>query len=84
MAKSIQDFKEELSKIKPITPWEEILEDEIYHIPPIISLTRRDIYVVRKNEDTLDYISSTNKKMTERTLHRTSAFAKFMVQKKTM
>lgn len=82
MGKTVQDYKVELSKIKPMTPWEEIQEDHIYHIPPIISLTRRDIYVVKKNEDTLDYISSTDKKMTERTLHKTSVFAKFIVPKK--
>jgi hypothetical protein len=84
MAKrAIQELKEELQKIKEITPWSEIEVNHIYHIPPIISLDRREVMIVDKTDSEAKYIrvdSGENSK--EGKMHRTSVFARFLIKKK--
>ena len=83
MAKrSVQELKEELQKIKSITPWEKIEENRIYHISPIISLERRDVLIVKKGENEAVYKRVDGDDDKEGKLHRTSVFARFLVMRK--
>lgn len=83
MAKrSVQELKEELQKIKSITPWEQIEENRIYHISPIISLERRDIMILKKGDDEATYKRVDGDDDKEGKLHRTSVFARFLVMRK--
>ena len=81
--KKLEDVKAYIILLKPITNWEKINVGETYHIPNIASLERRDIKVVTKGPDELMYkkIGSVDEEL--KPLHRTSIFAKFMIQKKT-
>ena len=82
MAKrSVQELKEELQKIKSITPWEQIEVNKIYHIPPIISLERRDIVFLSKTENEGIYKRVDGGDETEGKMHRTSVFARFLIRK---
>lgn len=65
-----------------ITPWDKIREGDIVHIPPIISLERRDICVLEKKDDELSYKRIDKVNSEEGTLHRTSIFAKIMIKRK--
>ena len=83
MAKrSIQELKEELQKIKSITPWEDIEVNHIYHIAPIISLERRDVLILSKTADEATYKRVDGNDDKEGKMHRTSVFARFMIKRK--
>ena len=83
MAKrSIQELKEELQKIKSITPWEDIQVNHIYHIAPIITLERRDVLILSKTADEATYKRVDSNDDKEGKMHRTSVFARFMIKRK--
>lgn len=82
MKRSVQELKEELQKIKSITPWENVEVNRIYHISPIISLERRDILILSKNENEATYKRVDGDDDKEGKLHRTSVFARFMILRK--
>ena len=83
MAKrSIQELKEELQKIKSITPWEDIEVNHIYHIAPIITLERRDVLILSKTADEATYKRVDSNDDKEGKMHRTSVFARFMIKRK--
>lgn len=83
MAKrSVQELKEELQKIKSITPWEDVEVNRIYHISPIISLERRDIIITSKGENEATYKRVDNDDEKEGKMHRTSVFARFLIKRK--
>lgn len=80
--RTVQELKEEIAPLRAITPWENIKANEVYHIPPIITLERREIIILSKEKDKAVYhrIGDTDKK--NREMHRTSVFAKFIVKRK--
>ena len=82
MAKSIQDIKDKIALLRSVTPWEEIEDGAIYHIPPIYTLQRRDIRILSIKGDSASYrrIGDTNQE--PRTMFKTSVFAKFLVKRK--
>jgi len=82
MKRSVQELKEELQKIKSITPWENVEVNRIYHISPIISLERRDILILTKNENEATYRRVDDNENKEGKLHKTSVFARFMILRK--
>ena len=83
MAKrSVQELKEELQKIKSITPWEKVEVNRIYHVSPIISLERRDLLITSKNENEATYKRVDDNENKEGKLHKTSVFARFLIKKK--
>jgi hypothetical protein len=83
MAKrSVQELKGELQKLKSVIPWSEVKPNEVYHVPPIISLERRDLYIISKTKDTATYRRVGDTEQKERTMHETSVFARFLVKKK--
>lgn len=81
MAKrSIKDLKSEFSKLRCVTPWEQIEVDKIYHIPPLVSLERRDIMIISKSGNEATYRKLGEKD--ERKMHSSSVFARFIVRRK--
>ena len=80
--RSIQELKEELQKIKSITPWEEVEVNRIYHISPIISLERRDVMILSKTGDEATYKRVDCNDEKEGKMHRTSVFARFLIKRK--
>ena len=82
MKRSVQELKEELQKIKSITPWEDIQVNRIYHISPIISLERRDIIITGKTADEATYRRVDNNDDKEGKMHRTSVFARVLIMRK--
>ena len=83
MKRSVQKLKEELQKIKSIVPWSEVEENRIYHIPPIISLERRDVVILTKDDNEATYKRVDVDDNKEGKMHRTSVFARFMIKRKT-
>ena len=82
MKRSVQELKEELQKVQSITPWENVEVAKIYHIPPIISLERRDVLILTKTADEATYKRVDNGDEKEGKMHRTSVFARFLIKKK--
>lgn len=83
MAKrSIQELKNEFQRLKSNIPWDEIKENEIYHIPPIVSLERRDLFIISKTDESATYKRVDISAQDERVMHKTSVFAKFLVKEK--
>ena len=80
--KTVQDLKDQIATLKSVTPWEEIEENKVYHIPPIITLERREIMVLSKNDKTATYRRIGDIEQKERTMYKTSVFAKFIVKRK--
>lgn len=80
--KVLTALKEQMRGEAPITPWDEVEDGKVYHIPPIKSLSRRDILILSKNGDSVTYkrIDDTEKK--EGNMARTSVYAKIMVKRR--
>lgn len=72
--------------IKPLMSWDDIKEKEVYHVPPLPSETRKDIYIISKNDFSCTYrvlsssISTSNG--TILTMYKTSLMHKFLVKHK--
>lgn len=79
---AIQENKDALNKIKHHIAWDTIEVGKVYHIPPILTIKRMDIQITSKEEDTLKFklLNGTDKE--EKTMHRTSIFARFLVKKR--
>lgn len=82
MKRSVQELKEELQKIKSITPWEEVEVNRIYHIPPIISLERREVMILTKTDTEATYKRVDKEEEKEGKMHKTSVFARFLIRRK--
>lgn len=78
----LEAFKLNMKQYGAITPWESIQENAVYHIPPILTLCRRDILILEKTSDNIKYkrIDDTEKK--ENNMARTSVYAKVLVKRK--
>lgn len=83
MAKrSIQELKSELQKLPSVTPWDEIKANEVYHVPPLISLERRDLLILTKDGKKVTYKRIGDTEQKERTMYDSSVFARFLVKRK--
>ena len=86
MQRSVQELKTQLQKVKSITPWNDVKVNEIYHIPPIISLKRRNIRIVSRDENEATYERVDEGKGADEAgilkMHRTSVFARFLIKQK--
>lgn len=76
--------RELLENITPLTNWDDIEEKQVYHVPPLPSETRKDIYIVSKNDFSCTYkvLSSCNYQNTILTMYKTSMMYKFMKKHK--
>ena len=79
---TVQDLKDKLAKYKNIMRWEEISPNVVYHIPPIVNVERKDILVLSKNDENIEYRKIGDASQTKRTMHKTSICAKFIVKRK--
>jgi hypothetical protein len=79
---TISNLKNFAANIRRVTPWDDIEINSVYHIPPLITLERRDVIIVNKNENTATYRRVGDKDKTDHTMFRTSVFAKFLVKQK--
>jgi hypothetical protein len=83
MAKrSIQELKTELQKLPSVTPWDEIQANEVYHVPPLISLERRDLLILNKDGKKVTYKRIGDTEQKERTMYDSSVFARFLVKRR--
>ena len=82
MKRSISELKELLVNIPSITPWDCIELNKVYHIPPVGLLEKRDVIFLEKNNEEAKYkqINSTDNNVSK--MHKTSAFAKFLIEEK--
>lgn len=80
--KTVKDMKTELQKIPSIIPWEKVEVNKIYHIPPIISLKRREIIITDKDDNSAKYRRVDGTETQEGVLHKTSVLARFLVVRK--
>jgi hypothetical protein len=79
----IQENKDALNKIKHHLKWEELEVGGKYHIPRIMTINRMDIVVTSKGEDSLKFkLLNSTTDTTEKTMHKTSIFARFLVKKR--
>lgn len=77
-----------LANVKPMTPWDEIKVNQIYHIPPMFNLERQDILIKSITKASLNYVVlEKNKPVThnaQRVLYPTMQLAKFLVPHKNL
>ena len=78
----IREMKEKLYECRYVTPWKDIVEGEEYHIPPILSLLRRDLHITKKDETHLEYYKIGDKEKNIRSIQYDSVFSRLLVKKK--
>ena len=79
---TVSELKEKIDKIKSVTPWESIEVNSVYHVPPLVTLERREIFILTQEGDSATYRRIGDKEQKERTMMKTSVFAKFLVKRK--
>ena len=79
---TVSELKENIDKLKSVTPWESIEVNTVYHVPPLVTLERREIFILKKEGDSATYRRIGDKEQKERTMMKTSVFAKFLVKRK--
>lgn len=79
---TVSELKEKIDKLKSVTPWESIEVNTVYHVPPLVTLERREIFILTKEGDSVTYRRIGDKEQKERTMMKTSVFAKFLVKRK--
>ena len=82
MKRSISEIAQELKGVNSIIPWENVQVGKIYHIPPIGLLERRDVVLLSKDDVSGEYKRVDVPETTIGYMHKTSAFAKFLIEKK--
>jgi hypothetical protein len=65
--------------VKPITPWEEVKVGTVYHIPPVLGLSRREVEITSKTTDEVTFkrVDGVEENTTGK-FNKTSVFAKCM------
>lgn len=81
--KSIINYKNDLLKMPSHLQWDEIAIGEIYHLPPIISLPRKDICITKKDtaENMVYYYVIGDAAKSEFKFASTSILARFIIKK---
>ena len=79
---TVSELKEKIDKIKSVTPWESIEVNSVYHVPPLVTLERREVFILTKEGDSATYRRIGDKEQKKRTMMKTSVFAKFLVKRK--
>ena len=76
-----------MADVKPITPWESIKVNQIYHLPPMFNLPRRDILIKSINKTCLNYVILEHGKTAgnaQHVLYPSMQLAKFIVPHKNL
>ena len=79
---TVSELKNQIGNIRSMTPWEKVEVNAVYHIPPLVTLERREIFILTKEGDSATYRRIGDKEQKERTMMKTSVFAKFLVKRK--
>lgn len=74
-----EELRTKWQAVKSITPWEDVKVGNVYHIPPVLGLGRREIKVTGKTDDEVIFIrvDGVEEHMTGK-FNKTSVFAKCM------
>ena len=80
--RTVSELKNQIDNIKSVTPWESIEVNAVYHIPPLVTLERREIFIISKEGDSATYRRIGDEEQKERTMAKTSVYAKFLVKRK--
>lgn len=78
---------ESMTQVKPMTPWDDIKENTIYHVPPMMGQNRRDILVTKKTDYIINYkVLQKNMSVNNATytLYPSMQLAKFLVPHKNL
>ena len=86
MATNIKEKKisyDELSKIDPLTKWEDINIGDCLHVPPFWIYGRREMHVLKKSETFIqvELLNENNKKTS---VFKTEITARFLVKKQSV
>ena len=78
-----EELKAKWQVVQPITPWERVKVDAVYHITPVLGLKSRDIKVTSKTETELWFtrVDGIDENSTGK-YNKTSVFAKCMIKLK--
>jgi hypothetical protein len=79
---TVSELKEKIDQFRSVTPWESIEVNKVYHVPPLVTLERREIFILSKEGDSATYRRIGDKEQKERTMMKSSVFAKFLVKRK--
>jgi hypothetical protein len=78
-----EELKAKWKVVEAITPWEKIRLNAKYHIPPVLGLKRRDIIVTSLSGEELSFKRADGETENEvGKFHKTSVFAKCMIEEK--
>lgn len=80
--RTVSELKNQIENIRSMTPWEHVEVNAVYHIPPLATLERREIFIISKKEDSATYRRIGDTEQKERTMAKTSVYAKFLVKRK--
>ena len=80
--RTVSDLKERINDVRCVTPWENVEVNSVYHIPPLVTLERREILILTKDGDSATYRRVGDEENKERTMAKTSVYAKFIVKRK--
>lgn len=78
----LEAFKDSMRGHGAITPWENIEVNSVYHIPPILTLSRRDVLIMEKTADSIKYKRIDDNDKKEGNMARTSVYAKVLIKRK--
>ena len=74
------DLLESLKKIEPLTSWDDLKENEYYHIPPILSYDRRDFKITNKNSYMISGLLKEGNKVRQGSFFRQEVSTRFLVK----
>ena len=78
-----EELKIKWQAVTSITPWENVKVNGVYHIPPVLGLSRRKIKITEKTDDTVSFerVDGISENATGK-FNKTSVFAKCMVEER--
>lgn len=78
-----EELRKKWQLVSPITKWENVIVNHIYHIPPVLGLSRRDVLVTSKTDTELSFkrVDGVEENATGK-YNKTSVFAKCMIETK--
>ena len=79
---TVSELKEKIDNLKSVTPWESIEVNTVYHVPPLVTLERREIFILKKEGDSATYRRIGDKEQKERTIKKKKKKTKILVKRK--
>ena len=79
---TFNDKMDILRKMSPFIKWNDIKENEIYHLPQLPGEERKDIFIVRKDSYSLTYKDVEGSSNISYTIYPSTLISKFLVKNK--